>query len=113
MVGQTECFRHGGAKKHHKGTILGVCHLHGAWQGCLVGDARNQFRRIPLMGQQVASPVLRCTTIITATSCRTQSCDVTYEQIYADLNQRVVISEIYVRMLYQRSYLPLIYHRIL
>ena len=65
------------------------------------------------MGQRVASPVLRCTTIITATSCRTQSYDVTYEQIHVDLNQRVVISEIYVRMLYQRSYLPLIYHRIL
>jgi hypothetical protein len=32
----------------------------------------------------------------------------TYEQIHADLSQRVVISEAHVRMLYQRSYLPLL-----
>ena len=32
----------------------------------------------------------------------------TYEQIHADLSQRVIISEAHVRMLYQRSYLPLL-----
>jgi hypothetical protein len=32
----------------------------------------------------------------------------TYEQIHAELSQGVVISESHVRMLYQRSYLPLL-----
>jgi hypothetical protein len=32
----------------------------------------------------------------------------TYEQIHADLSQRVAISESHVRMLYQRTYLPLL-----
>jgi hypothetical protein len=32
------------------------------------------------MGQRVASPVLRCTTIITATSCRTWSSDATWSR---------------------------------
>ena len=44
MVGQTECFRHGGAKEHHKGTIRGVCHLYGVWQGCLAGDVQPNSR---------------------------------------------------------------------
>ena len=30
------------------------------------------------MGQRVVSPMLRRTTIIAATSCRTQSCDMTW-----------------------------------
>ena len=37
-----------------------------------------------------------------------QHCFLTYEQIHADLSQRIVISESHVRALYQRSYLTLI-----